>query len=505
MSQAILLMLHNKINEQVYKLINYFQGKCDIFIHIDKDCKISKQEILLMRELPGVVGVYQKYHVHWAGYSMLKTEMYLLSIALKHSNFRYVHLLSGQDYPIKPLAYFMWFFENAEKEYIACRHMPNPETDNNTFVRLQNIFLSDYLVPKNDSDVSKLWNIANKLAEKGIRRRIPDHFPHIYNGSQWFSLSRKIVEELVDYTKKQKSFYRRMKYVFAPEEIYINTFVKNNVPAELIHEDNLRYIYWPYPNAQHPKVLTECDFCDIASSNAIFARKIDIKESPQLVHKIDTLLLREESLSYSNDGICEQSTIWNYPYDRGLVSAIVYICNLLNIKNVWDLGCGPGFYVHNLRKETIFSRGFDGNPNIRRISQMLNNSAFPCDCIKMHIPVTTDSNADMSLLLNVGEYISPELQDIVLDNVCKLSKKYTIICWSDAANLTLLNNHEYFRFFEENADMSYIVNPLDDCELIKEMAVRGFIPDMIITDILRKNSILPFHKMNITCFRRSDL
>ena len=60
MKQAILLMLHKDI-EQAKDLILYFQGKCDIFIHIDKSCKINEKELETIKSLPGVINVYQKY------------------------------------------------------------------------------------------------------------------------------------------------------------------------------------------------------------------------------------------------------------------------------------------------------------------------------------------------------------------------------------------------------------------------------------------------------------
>lgn len=109
MKQAVLILLHKDI-EQVARLVGYFQGCCDIFLHVDKDCRLSVEERNYLVSLRGVVAVYQKYHVNWAGFSMLKTEMFLLRKAMGLSKFRYVHLLSGSDYPIKPLSHFLEFF-----------------------------------------------------------------------------------------------------------------------------------------------------------------------------------------------------------------------------------------------------------------------------------------------------------------------------------------------------------------------------------------------------------
>lgn len=503
MNQAILLLLHNRVNKQNLKLINYFQGKCDIFIHIDKDCKLTKEDIKEIKKIPGVVNVYQKYHVHWAGFSILKTEMFLLKKALKLSNFKYIHLLSGNDYPIKPLSHFLNFFDNTEKEYIACRHLPDSKIDDNTFKRLQQIFLADYLVVKKDSDVSRIWKIANKLAQYGIRRKIPTQFPHLYCGSQWFSLSRKTIENMLNYTKRNSSFYNKMRFAYAAEEMYINTYVMNNTVKEKIGDGNFRYIHWPFVNAQHPATLTEHDFCDLASSDAIFARKIDMDKNPILVEKIDSMLLCERQTIFYSDGIREQKTIWNYSYDEGLLCAIAYVCKLLEIKDVVDLGCGPGYYVHNLRKENIISRGFDGNPNTRIISQTLYNTSLPCEQIRLHIPINSDEITDMVLLLNVGEYIPKKFFNIVIDNVCKLSKKYAIICWCDHKLLNLQKvkcKYDETKYVE---DIKHIVNPLENEEITIAMEKRGYIKDLLVTDILRNSSILPNHKKNVICYRRS--
>lgn len=46
------------------------------------------------------------------GYSILKTEIKMLNIAINNSNADYYHIISGQDYPIKPYESFLQFFDN---------------------------------------------------------------------------------------------------------------------------------------------------------------------------------------------------------------------------------------------------------------------------------------------------------------------------------------------------------------------------------------------------------
>lgn len=504
MTQAILILLHNKINYQVTKLIDYFQGQCDIFIHVDKDCILTEAELGEVRKKPGVIEVYQKYHVNWAGFNMLKTEIFLLKEAMKLSDFKYVHILSGNDYPIKPLSYFIDFFNNTDREYVSCTHIPHPNTDNNTFLRYQNFFFADWFVVKKDEDVSKLWKIANKLAEFGIRRRIPDQFPHLYDGSQWFSLSRSCIKALLNYTSKHPSFYRHMRFCYAPEEIYINTFVMNTIPSEKLGNGNMRYIYWPFRNAQHPKTLTDDDFLDFAFSDAFFARKINEEDGSILIEKINQLLLKEEMPSYLSEGQKNQQVVWNYTADEGLLNAIVYLCHLLGIKDVIDLGCGSGYYVFKLRREKIMARGVDGNPNTTWISNKICDSKYPCGFFEMHRPTETTNIADMALMINVGEYIPNKYMSIVLNNVCKLSKKYVIISWLNTTLLEEIRHKTEVRHSMIEADLKHVVNPIEEEILVKELEQRGYEKDLLMTDFLQNRVNYVLHS-NILAFRKMEI
>lgn len=491
MKQAVLILLHKDI-EQVARLVGYFQGCCDIFLHVDKDCRLSVEERNYLVSLRGVVAVYQKYHVNWAGFSMLKTEMFLLRKAMGLSKFRYVHLLSGSDYPIKPLSHFLEFFGSSDKEFVSCRHLPNPGTDRNTFSRLQYIFLADYLKVRCDSDAERLWILARKLANYGIRRRVPDEFQHLYNGSQWFSLTRKTVSLLIEYTNCHPSFYHRMRFSYAPEETYVNTVVRNLVKEENVSGSNLRYIRWPFVNAQHPTVLGERDFFAVATSEAMFMRKVDSHSGSPFLCRVDDMLLREEHTVHLPDGQWCRKGLYGYVYDHGLAEGICYLCSLLNIGNAIDLGCGPGYYVRTLRDSKIMARGFDGNPYVREQSLVvLGKTHFPCERIDLHRGIEAENATEMTILLDVGEYIPEIYTDVVFDNVCRLSSKYAIVCWMDEK--------------AAQADGSqYVRTPLS-CETVRnKMKVRGFFLDVLGTELLRVNSHLADHTNNIQFFKKNE-
>lgn len=496
MKQAVLILLHKDIYSSL-KLITYFRGMCDIFIHIDKDYILSSEERHSLETIPGVIAVYQKYRVHWAGFSILRTEIFLLKEAIKHSDFRYIHLLSGNDYPLMPLSVFLNFFNKTDKEYISCAHMPNVNTDGNTMERLELFFFPDILIAKKDQDVARIWKVARKLGKFGIKKHTPQSFPHIYNGSQWFSISRQCVNMLLKYTRCHPSFYFQMLFGYAPEETYFNTIIMNKISNEKIAQNNNRYIHWPFYNAQHPSILTEKDIFDLATCKKAFARKIDLKNN-SLINKIDSLLLCEETINIDDYGIWHTKTYNHYKYDSGLAECIVFLCKTLDIQNVIDLGCGAGYYVLRLRKSKIIARGFDGNPNTKELSKaLMTKSKFPCEQLCLHEEINDENITDLIMLVDVGEYIPSCYHQMVIDNICRLTRKHLLLCWASKTPDTESNYKK-----SENISREIYKYPIEKAKLCDMITEKGFRIDVVSTKILQDNSEIKEHSENILFFTK---
>ena len=491
MKQAIILLIHKDV-KQAERLVNYFQGKCDIFIHVDRESDITDSDIKKMKTMPGVIDVYHKYKIHWGGFSILKTVMFMLKRAIEYSDFSYVHLLSGQDYPVKPLSLFLDKFDNDNEDHIACSHMPTPNADENTFRRFLFYFFLDWFKPKTDDEIEYMWELSRKQEKWGIRRQIFRPFLHLYFGSCWFSLTKKSIIALLDYTKRKPTFYRKMRFTFAPEEIYINTVLINiDYPEKRLSNSNFRYIKWPKAGANHPIILKEENFEGLAKTDAFFARKVDREESSALLELVDKYLISEETPKFHTNGVREQRGLLNYPFDFGLSSAIIKLCRLLDIKTAIDLGCGPGFYVSAMQKAGIVTYGYDGNPYVTEQSQcIMPQENILCRQINIHEPITIDYPAELALFLNVGEYIPREFENAVLDNLCKIARKYLIVSWQGNIGLNV---------DEEN----HIVNPISDDALKTKLNERGFICDVVLTQNFRDASSLNINKNCVCVFKNN--
>lgn len=251
--------------------------------------------LALKEEYPQIKGIYQKFDVHWGGFSLLQVEMFLLEIAMRDSDADSFHLISGQDYPIVPLTRFLQFFAEAKNlNFIDYCKWPITSWEHPFFDRFRFFYLCDYIEGNSAKGKEFLAKSIHWQKTYGIKREPITEFNIICKGSQWFSLTRQAVTILLDYTYKKKSLYNRLNYTFAPEETYINTVLVNIMDKNLIQNNNLRYIRWMGENGNNPSNLSSNHYQDIIKSGALFARKMEYPYCADLIRQIDEQILNKK-------------------------------------------------------------------------------------------------------------------------------------------------------------------------------------------------------------------
>ncbi len=484
MKHAILISAHKDI-DQLYLLIEYFKTDCYVFIHLDKKNKYSEKEIEQLEKLPSVIRVYRKYNVYWGGFNVLKSELYLFKQALEHCDADYFHLISGQDYPIKPFEQFLNHFQkNKGTEYIEYMELPSPNWKNN-YDRFQHFFFYDKIDFRSPNGAEKIRKLIRLQKRLGIKRSIPDQFDRLYGGSAWLSLTRECVSYLIKKSRKHTSFFRRLKYTFAPEETYVPTLILNSPFRSHIQNDNYRFIRWRYENGSFPANMGISHFGDLAMSNAFFARKFEHPWREELTPLINHYMLQQVPISHSETGSWHHSTLTGYRFDASLSQALLHLCKLMEIESAVDLGCGPGFYVATLRKGGIGITGYDGNPHVEQISRLILRDDCPCEMVDLTDELFTDDPFDLVLFLNVGEYIPAQYEEKVIRNLVTNSGKYIILSWAE----------------EEDA-LNGIVNSRSSDYLIKQFATHGFYQNTIARNLLREQVDTPALKNTLLVFEK---
>lgn len=278
MKQAILITAYKDIRH-LERLVDYFDEDFEIFIHIDKKC----QEDYHVLEKRCGVRIYDQYKIAWGDLNHLKAILLLMQEAYKQKDLEYFHLITGSDYPVKPLTAFKDFCENHRHDNYV-EHFPLPHSDwgaEGGLDRIKYYWTRPSYRVKYGRFIYKTIKMQRKLS---VNRRFRFFNGKLYGGGTYWSVSREAVGTALDYLEKNPAYYRRFRMTSIAEEICLPTiWVNMGVP---MHNDYKRYIDWGIDGG-NPVVLTEKDFDQIMRSQALFARKMASGVSDKLIEMID--------------------------------------------------------------------------------------------------------------------------------------------------------------------------------------------------------------------------
>lgn len=290
MTHAILILAH-KNPEMFVPLIEYFKQECAVYIHYDRNALLTEKEVTRLHSFPQVKGLYRQFSVHWGGYSVLQAELFLLQQAYNDGFADYYHVISGQDYPIKPFHVFLDFFESHPMlDFMEYKAYPVTGWDNSFFDRFRYTYFYDMIDGRSPQGKAFMGKAVQLQAQYGVAQEPLPYFPVIYKGSQWMSLSSDAVSFLLTYTRTHPQFCHWIERTFAPEESYIQTVLVNLRGGSVVN-DNLRFILWTGENGNNPSNLSIQHWDQIVESNAIFARKMEPPYCTELIRMIDETIL----------------------------------------------------------------------------------------------------------------------------------------------------------------------------------------------------------------------
>ena len=105
---AYLIMCHDNFTVLETSLRLLDDARNDIYIHVDKKVKnFDKAKLSSVCRHSRICFTKKRYSVKWGTYSQVFVEMYLFKLAFsnKKENYRYYHLISGVDLPLKNQEY----------------------------------------------------------------------------------------------------------------------------------------------------------------------------------------------------------------------------------------------------------------------------------------------------------------------------------------------------------------------------------------------------------------
>lgn len=264
-------------------LVKSFDGRFDVYIHIDKKAYINNDCSQVLSSCTNVKIVKKVYSVEWGGRNHVDAILWLCKQAVEHSkkDVSFFHLISGADLLVRSLDEFCNFFEFHQGEnFLDYFRLPYIGWNQGGFNRLEFYHPLDRINIKTNWGNSVYNRYMNWQIRKGHVRPLP--LFDLYGGSTWWSLTREAVVFICSHYN-WNNWYDRLKDCFVPEEMYVQTLLLNSPYKSTIINNNLRYIVWEYKNGNIPAILDGADISPILQSHAIFARKVESKISRELI------------------------------------------------------------------------------------------------------------------------------------------------------------------------------------------------------------------------------
>lgn len=256
----------------------------------------------------------------WGRWSLVQATLEALRWVRDHRDPDWTVVISGQDYPLRPLA--QWESELLEGSHDAVMASEplatgpfrlRPHGSEGLKMRythrwywLPHLGLVSRLPRKLRRGMSTLWYqllyplqafiVLNELPRKGEwvlgfrRRRVPwTRERPVYKGSQWMALSRRAVAACLDGTEAE-ALQHYFATTIVPDEAYFQTVLENRRDIG-VRRSVVSWVSWQDEETPHPAAMTASDIDAAVRAGTPFGRKFDESAAPGLRDEVDRALL----------------------------------------------------------------------------------------------------------------------------------------------------------------------------------------------------------------------
>lgn len=285
---AYMIIAHNQF-ELLEKLILALDDeRNDIYVHIDAKVKnFDFERFSKIAKYSKVKFIQDRISITWGDFSQVKCEMNLLKFAVDNENpekpYKYYHLISGVDLPIKSNDEIHRFFrENFGKEFI---HYSSNQVEQSSVNRIK---YYHFFRKKRNAFYKILAQIVLRAQKLIGVNRLKYTDVKVQKGCNWFSITENLAKYIVANQDKYENIF---KHSYCCDEIFIQTIVESSEFKKKLFMPNCdnnhfacaRLIDWERGN---PYVWRSKDFDEIMASPCMFARKFDADIDSEIIDKI---------------------------------------------------------------------------------------------------------------------------------------------------------------------------------------------------------------------------
>lgn len=283
MKLTALLLIH-RYPEQAQQLIESLLSyePMQVIVHVDAKAEVCYE--VLKKSFANqsrVQFIEDRYKVFWGSFGQIQATYALMKGAVANKS-EYAFLLSGQDFPIKPMAEFAAFLSAAHgKDFVVHFSLPDKQWDGGGLLRLQHFHFDS---EKHPWLIRKITGQVNRL-QKMLKLNRPISLP-LYGGSNWFTLSQNSLEKVCTYIQGNPAYLKMFKYSRCADEIFVQSALLRVVDATNIVNNDLRMIDWS-SGPEYPRIWRSEDFERLSTAdNRFFARKFDASVDSDILRKL---------------------------------------------------------------------------------------------------------------------------------------------------------------------------------------------------------------------------
>lgn len=288
------VVLAHTLPDQLSRLIRRLHTPDDLFfVHIDRktpDAQFFPGLGDVMR-LPNV-HLLDRVDVRWGAFGQLEATLKGVAAAARtRVPYDYLVLLTGRDYPIKPVGEIRAHIEErAGQAFMDFHPLPRPGWgEEGGLERLRyphlRLFAADRRLPRG---VDRCFRWGQLRVP--VPRRLPAGL-RPYQGSSFWWLPRDCVEYVQQVVDTRPEILRFFRHAFIPEESFFQMVLLSSPHADRVVNDYLRYTAWRPDHWPHGTNLGAADLPKLKESPALFGSKFDRRRDAEILDLIDRELL----------------------------------------------------------------------------------------------------------------------------------------------------------------------------------------------------------------------
>jgi Core-2/I-Branching enzyme len=241
-------------------------------------------------EAAGGEPIEDRFKSGWGGWSQLQLMLGCLREAMARHNPEWTLILSGQDYPLRPLAEIEAELEASPADAClgavrAVEERRPAEGEDEFFLRCRyRHYTRPRVIPAALPGRMRPLAYARELPPLvGVRRIEPPPL-ELYASADWLTLRRPATQAVLD-ASEDRRLRRHFRRVAVPSESFFASVLLGNLSL-IVERDNRRFTAFAH-GAPHPKTLTTSDFDRLLASGADFARKFDTGVDSHVLDLLD--------------------------------------------------------------------------------------------------------------------------------------------------------------------------------------------------------------------------